>query len=160
MSFGHLCGWRNFFISSRLRISWHKLVPNFSFSFFLRLYLFIHERERERGRDIGRGRSRLHAGSPMWGSILGLQDHILSRRQMLNRWATQVSPNFSFNDCRIFSKVLSFLILVTYVFSLPDQSIQSLLSLLIFLKYIFWFSLIFLYCFSVFYFIDFCLYPF
>uniref|UniRef100_A0A8C0LSX4 SWI/SNF related BAF chromatin remodeling complex subunit ATPase 2 n=1 Tax=Canis lupus dingo TaxID=286419 RepID=A0A8C0LSX4_CANLU len=27
--------------------------------------------------DRGRGRSRLHAGSPMWDSILGLQDHIL-----------------------------------------------------------------------------------
>ena len=45
--------------------------------FFLRfIYLFIYdghrERERERGRDTGRGRSRLHAGSPMWDSILGL----------------------------------------------------------------------------------------
>ena len=29
----------------------------------------------QRGRDIGRERSRLHAGSPMWDSILGLQDH-------------------------------------------------------------------------------------
>ena len=50
--------------------------------FFLRFYLFIHkrQRERERGRDIGRGRSRLHAGSPMWDSILGLQDHTLGRR--------------------------------------------------------------------------------
>ena len=42
------------------------------------------ERERERGRDTGRGRSRLHAGSPMRDSIPGLQDHALSRRQMLN----------------------------------------------------------------------------
>ena len=33
------------------------------------------QRERERGRDTGRGRSRLHAGSPMWDSIPGLQDH-------------------------------------------------------------------------------------
>ena len=33
------------------------------------------ERERERGRDTGRGRSSLHAGSWMWDSILGLQDH-------------------------------------------------------------------------------------
>ena len=40
--------------------------------------------ERERGRDTGRGRSRLHAGSPMWDSILGLQDHNLSQRQMVN----------------------------------------------------------------------------
>ena len=35
------------------------------------------ERERERGRDTGRGRSRLHAGSPMWDSVLGLHDHTL-----------------------------------------------------------------------------------
>ena len=42
------------------------------------------ERERERGRDIGSGRSRLLAGSPMWDLILGLWDHALSQRQMLN----------------------------------------------------------------------------
>ena len=36
------------------------------------------DRERERGRDTGRGSSRLHAGSPMWDSILGLQDHALA----------------------------------------------------------------------------------
>ena len=43
------------------------------------------ERERERrGRDTGRGRSRLHAGSPMWDLILGLQDHALGQRQVLN----------------------------------------------------------------------------
>ena len=64
--------------------------------FFLRFYLFIHEthththihthteRERERRRDTGRGRSRLHAGSPMWDSIPGLQDHALGLRQALN----------------------------------------------------------------------------
>ena len=34
------------------------------------------QRERERGRDTGRGRSRLHAGSPTWDLIPGLQDHI------------------------------------------------------------------------------------
>ena len=51
----------------------------------LRFDLFIHERhterererERERGRDTGRRRSRLHAGSPRWDSIRGLQDHAL-----------------------------------------------------------------------------------
>ena len=32
----------------------------------------------ERGRDTGRGRSRLHAGSPTWDSIQGLQDHALA----------------------------------------------------------------------------------
>ena len=65
------------------------------FFFFLRfIYLFIHERERERerGRDTGRGRSRLHAESPMWDSILGLQDGALGQRQAPNCWATQGSP--------------------------------------------------------------------
>ena len=51
----------------------------FNFLFFLRFYLFIHERQRKRGRHIGRGR-RLHAGSSMWDSILGVQGHALSRR--------------------------------------------------------------------------------
>ena len=47
---------------------------------------------RERGRDTGRGRSRLHAGTPMPDSILGLQDHVLGQRQAPNRCATQGSP--------------------------------------------------------------------
>ena len=58
---------------------------SFSFSFSLRFYLFIYERHKERGRDIGRERSRLQAGSLMWDSILGLWDHALTQRQMLNR---------------------------------------------------------------------------
>ena len=36
-------------------------------------------------------RSRLHAGSPMWDSIPGLQDHVLGQREGLNPWATQAS---------------------------------------------------------------------
>ena len=54
-------------------------MTNTKYNFFLRFYLFIHEghREKERQRDTGRGRSRLHAGSPMWDSIPGLQDHAL-----------------------------------------------------------------------------------
>ena len=52
--------------------------------FFLKI-LFIHswktDREREKGRNTGRGRSRLHAGSLIWDSIPGLQDHALDRRQ-------------------------------------------------------------------------------
>ena len=35
------------------------------------------EIERDRGRDTGRGKSRLHAGTPTWDLILGLQDHAL-----------------------------------------------------------------------------------
>ena len=46
-------------------------------------------RDTKRGRDIGRGRSRLpgaveEGGIPMQDSILGLQDHDLSQRQMLS----------------------------------------------------------------------------
>ena len=47
--------------------------------FFIKI-LFIYERHRERGRE----RSRVHAGSPMWNQILGLQDHTLSQRQIFN----------------------------------------------------------------------------
>ena len=39
----------------------------------------MRDTERERGRDTGRGRSRLHAGSPMWDSIPGFQDHPLGQ---------------------------------------------------------------------------------
>ena len=73
-------------INSFLTICYFKIVladieNNHHFKencFFLRFYVFIHERHRaggrdtESGRDTGRGRSRLHAGSPMWDSILGL----------------------------------------------------------------------------------------
>ena len=66
--------------------------------FFLRFFIYSFmrdtERKRERGRDRDRERSRLHAGSPTWDSMLGPQDHGLSQRQMLNRWATQASPQF------------------------------------------------------------------
>ena len=63
--------------------------------FFLRFYLFIHERHKEK--DIGRGRCRLLTGSPMWDSILELQDHALSRRQTLNSWVTQASHTSVFS---------------------------------------------------------------
>ena len=44
--------------------------------FFLKImYLFINERYI--GRDTGRGRSRLHTGSRMGDSILGVQDQAL-----------------------------------------------------------------------------------
>ena len=50
------------------------IYKNFFFNF---IYLFMRDTDRERGRDTGRGRSRLHAGSPMWDLIPGLQDHTL-----------------------------------------------------------------------------------
>ena len=66
-------------------------------SFFLKYFIYLSmcageregererekekEREKERGRDTGRGRSSLHAGSPTWDLIPGLQDHDLGRRR-------------------------------------------------------------------------------
>ena len=46
--------------------------------FFLIFYLFMRDTEREKEAEArGRGRSRLHAGSPTWDSIPGLQDQSL-----------------------------------------------------------------------------------
>ena len=47
--------------------------------FLKRFYLFIHEKQKECEREAERERerSRLHAGSPMWDSIPGLQDQAL-----------------------------------------------------------------------------------
>ena len=68
------------------------VVQLFKCLFFFKT-LFVNERngERDRGGDIGWERNRLHAGSPMWDSILGPQDHAQSQRQKLNPWATQAS---------------------------------------------------------------------
>ena len=52
------------------------------FNFLKKFYLFMRDREREA--DISRERSRLQAGSPMWDSIPGFQDHALGQRQALN----------------------------------------------------------------------------
>ena len=56
----------------------------------------MRDTEREGGRDTGRGRSRLHAGSPMWDLILGLQDHgqAKSRRITLSHPGTLSAPQF------------------------------------------------------------------
>ena len=53
--------------------------------FFLKdfIYLFVRDTNRERQRHRQR-RSRLHAGSLMWNSIPGLQDHALGGRQAPN----------------------------------------------------------------------------
>ena len=67
--------------------------------FFKRFYLFIHkdtQREREAETQAEGEAGRLHAGSPMWDLIQGLQDHSLGQRQVLNRWATQGSPDLYF----------------------------------------------------------------
>ena len=77
----------------RLELGWIEFYFIFLEDF---IYLFMRnperERERERGRDTGRGRNRLHAGSLMWDSIPGPQEH--PQRQMLNHWATQASLNW------------------------------------------------------------------
>ena len=46
------------------------------FKRFYLFYLFMRDTERE-AENTGRGRSRLHAGSPTWDSIPGLQDQAL-----------------------------------------------------------------------------------
>ena len=40
------------------------------------------------------GEAGSNAGSLMWDSIPGPQDHALSQRQVLNHWATRESPMF------------------------------------------------------------------
>ena len=58
----------------------------FYFLFFLKiLFIYLSMIDIERGRDTGRGRSRLHAGSPTWDSIPGLQDGAPGQRQAPNR---------------------------------------------------------------------------
>ena len=52
-------------------------VLNFLKKDFIYLFMRDTEKERERGRHTGKGRSRLHAGSPMWYLIPGLQDQAL-----------------------------------------------------------------------------------
>ena len=60
---------------------WLPVVVGSSFDgtlFFLKIFIYLFMRDTERGsRDTGRGRCRLHAGSPMWDLILGIQDHAL-----------------------------------------------------------------------------------
>ena len=64
----------------------------------------MRDTERKRGRNRGRGRSRLHARSPMWDSIPGLQDCTLGQRQAPNCWATQGSPRNIFNVGKMIDK--------------------------------------------------------
>ena len=54
------------------------------------------ERERERQRHRQREKQAPCTGSPMWDSILGLQDRALGQRRAPNRCTTQGSPSFSF----------------------------------------------------------------
>ena len=76
----HFCGEGELGVSHFLSTDYVPHNKAGALFFLIKIYLFIHERHRERGRDTGRGRSRLPAGSPMWDSIPGLQDHTLSRK--------------------------------------------------------------------------------
>ena len=58
------------------------------FFIYLFIYLFIHERHTEEAETQAEGEAGSSAGSLMWDSIPGPWDHDLSRRQMLNHWAT------------------------------------------------------------------------
>uniref|UniRef100_A0A452UMP2 Alkylglycerone-phosphate synthase n=1 Tax=Ursus maritimus TaxID=29073 RepID=A0A452UMP2_URSMA len=70
------------------------VTPLQFFFFFFFIFFFYRETASERGntsRESGRGRSRLLVRSLMQGSIPERQDHTLSRRQTLNRCATQAN---------------------------------------------------------------------
>ena len=56
---------------------------------------------RGRSRDTGRGRSRLHAGSPTWDSIPGLQDHPQAEggAKPLSHPGCQIIPSFNMVTC-------------------------------------------------------------
>ena len=72
---------------------------NFYFFKDLFIYLFMREREREREREAetqAEGRSRLHAGSPTWDPIPGLQDHALGRRQTAQQLRHPGVPGVAF----------------------------------------------------------------
>ena len=53
--------------------------------FILNFYLFMRDREREAETHAEGEAGSMHAGSPTWDSIPGLQDHTPGRRPALNR---------------------------------------------------------------------------
>ena len=59
---------------------------------FFKDFLFMRDRWGGGARDIDRGRSRLPAGSPMWDSTLGPQDHDLNQRKTHNRLSRPCTP--------------------------------------------------------------------
>ena len=79
----------------------HQGCPYFIvlFLLFLKDFIYLFMRDKEREREIERERQRHRqrekqapcTGSPMWDSILGLQDRALGQRQAPNRCATQGS---------------------------------------------------------------------
>ena len=85
-------------------------------------YLFTHERHTKRGRDTGRGRSRLHARSPTWDSILGPLDHALSQRQALNCCATQGSPHSHILYRTMTEKIISTSPMHRKIYNMPSDA--------------------------------------
>ena len=73
---------------------WGAMVP---FVFKDSIYLFEKEQARERAEAEGQADFPL-TGSPMQGSIPGLWDHDLSRRQMLNRLSHPGTPSWYHSD--------------------------------------------------------------
>ena len=73
----------------------NRIGVHFIFFIFLFFIFFIYDSHRERKRERQRHRQREKQApctrSPIWDSILGLQDHALGQRQALNRCATQGS---------------------------------------------------------------------
>ena len=59
---------------------------------FFKRFIYLFMRDPERGKDTGRGRNRLPVGNLMHDSIPGPGEQDLSRRQMLNHWATHMPP--------------------------------------------------------------------
>ena len=53
------------------------------------------------GRDIGRGRSRLHAGGPVWDSILELWDHALKPKADAQLLSHPAIPKLLFSKSEI-----------------------------------------------------------
>ena len=67
--------------------------------FFSKDFINLFMKDRKSVRDTGRGRrSRLHARTLMWDSIPGIQDHVLSQRQMYNHWATRASLDLGLKE--------------------------------------------------------------
>ena len=86
--------------------SWLPSLPRHMTLSRLQKILFIYsweiQRERERGRDTGRGRSWLHAGSPTWDWVPGLQKHALGWRQMLKLLSHPGIPLFIYLFIRFY----------------------------------------------------------
>ena len=96
-------------------------------SYFKDFCLFTTDRERQRHRQREK---QVPHGEPMWDSIPGPRDHNLSRRQTLNRWATQASlQHFHFiqnsaNFCSSFIFISTFYLCYYIFFHFRHKSVS------------------------------------